>query len=86
RVEPSRYEYKGHSIELREREAVRAEGNELSVDGVPIRYGRLPGGQYYLPDYAYDWSDDLVDLTRKFIDYRIRADEIRRGSDVGTGE
>lgn len=42
----------------------------LLIDDVPVSYGQLPGGSYYLHEYAYDWRDDLMDLARGFIDYR----------------
>ena len=85
-MEPARQEYKGHRIELRAREggevrareAEREEEIELLIDDEPVRYGRLPGGRYALHEYAYDWSDDLMDLARRFIDYRDRANAIRR--------
>jgi hypothetical protein len=73
RMEPTRQEYKGHRIELRTREEL-----ELIIDNEPVRYGRLPDGQYALHEYAYDWSDDLMNLARRFIDYRDRANEIQR--------
>jgi hypothetical protein len=81
-MELDRQEYKGHHIELRARAAdgLRASEAEpeLLIDGEPIRYGRLPDGRYALHEYAYDWSDNLMDLARRFIDYRSRSDEIRR--------
>jgi len=67
-------EYKGRRIELRARENT----TELLIDGVPVRYGQLPDGLYFLHDYAYDWSEDLVELAQKFIDYQAKTDEIRR--------
>ena len=90
-MEPERQEYKGHRIELRAREAdelrapeaEREEELELLIDDQPVRYGQLPDGQYALHEYAYDWTDNLMDLARKFIDYRDRADEIRRGAESG---
>jgi hypothetical protein len=69
-----RLEYEGHQIELRE-----SEGRpELLIDDVPLRYGQLPNGEYFLNEYAYDWTGDLMDLARRFIDHRRRADRIRR--------
>jgi hypothetical protein len=76
-MEPERHEYKGHHIELRAREAEP----ELLIDGEPVRYGQLPDGLYFLHDYAYDWQDNLIDLAQRFIDYRDRAEEIRRESE-----
>ena len=73
-MKPKHQEYEGHRIELRERE----DKPELFIDNAPIRYGQLANGLYFLHEYAYDWSDNLADLARRFIDYRRRADEIRR--------
>ena len=85
-MEPDHHEYKGHRIELRQREggeerlfaAERAGELELLIDDEPVRYGQLPNGQYALEEYAYDWTDDLIDLAQRVIDYRERADEVRR--------
>jgi hypothetical protein len=88
-MEPERQEYKGHRIELRApgevraREVEREEELELLIDDEPIRYGRLPDGRYALHEYAYDWQDNLMDLARRFIDYRERADKIRREAESG---
>jgi hypothetical protein len=66
-------EHAGHSIELK-----RSKGrSQLLIDGVPHGFGQLPNGKYYLDDYAYDWSDDLLDVAQRYIDHRRRADEIR---------
>jgi hypothetical protein len=73
-MEPERQEYDGHLIELRKRD----DKLELLVDNVPIRYGRLPNGKYFLHEYAYDWTDNLMQLAQRFIDYRRKANEIRR--------
>jgi hypothetical protein len=84
-MHPERQEYKGHRIErraheghdVRAREAGRGEDFQLLIDDEPVRYGQLPDGQYALQEYPYDWSDDLMQFARKFIDYRARADQIR---------
>jgi hypothetical protein len=90
-MEPEHQEYKGHRIELRPREddvelradqAEREEELELLIDDEPLRYSQLPDGSYFLHEYAYDWTDNLMDLARKFIDYRDRADEIRREAEA----
>lgn len=91
-MEQERREYKGHRIELRAREdreelagvAEREEKLELLIDDETVRYRQMPDGQYSLEEYAYDWTDDLIDLAQRFIDYRERADEIRR--ETGSGE
>ena len=91
-MQPERQEYKGHRIELRPREgreevrareAEREEERELLIDDQPVRYGQLPDGLYALEEYAFDWTDDLMDLARRFIDYRDRAEEIRREAEAG---
>ena len=90
-MEPERHEYKGHSIELRAREgreervgaAEPEETLELLIDDESVRYGQLPDGQYALEEYAYDWTDDLMDLAQRFIDYRDRVDEIQREAESG---
>ena len=86
-MEPRREEYQGHVIELRESSGARArrgdreaaaadeaEGPELLIDDEPVSYIQLPDGSYALRDYAYDWTGDLVDLARRFIDYQNRTD------------
>jgi hypothetical protein len=90
-MEPERQEYKGHRIELRAREAEelradqaeRGENLELLIDDEPVRYGQLSDGSFALEEYAFDWRDDLMDLAQRFIDYRERAEEIRREAESG---
>src|SRR5918995_7493276 len=97
-MEPERQEYKGHRIELRPREGLEAEREglqavpeedlelqdlELRIDEQPVRFGQLPDGQYALEEYAFDWRDDLMDLAQRYIDYRERAQEIRREAESG---
>ena len=90
-MEPEREEYKGHRIELRPREGLAAgreedldlQDLELHIDEQPVRFGQLPDGRYALEEYAFDWRDDLMDLARRFIDYRERAEELRRGAESG---
>ena len=85
-MEAKSEEYKGHRIELRSRQdeallAREGEGSgepELLIDDEPIRYGQLPDGSYALHDYAYDWTDDLIELAKRFVDYRAKVAEIRR--------
>jgi hypothetical protein len=87
-MEPERQEYKGHRIELRPREGregvrAREAERELLIDEQPVSYGQLPDGRYALEEYAFDWTDDLMDLAQRFIDYRERAEEIRREAESG---
>jgi hypothetical protein len=76
------YEYQRNRIELREREG----GPQLLIDNMPVRYGQLANGQYFLHDYAFDWTDDLIELARRYIDYRRKAEEIRRERRAGKGD
>src|SRR5215210_4911391 len=66
-----------------EQEELEQEELELLIDDRPVRYGRLPDGRYALHEYAYDWQGDLIDLARRFIDYRDKAEEIRREAESG---
>lgn len=89
-MEPEYHEYKGHRIELLQRapiafglsasEVERESEPELLINDTKIDYGKLPDGKYFLHEYANDWSDNLIDLARKFIDYRIKTDEIQQQS------
>ncbi len=83
----SRQEYRGHRIELRAREelreGLREEQPELLIDDEPVGYGQLPGGSYALNEYAYDWQDNLIDLAKRYIDYRDQVDEMRREDESG---
>lgn len=70
----SEYEqYEGHRIEIRG----RGEKSELLIDSVPVRHGRLPNGKYFLDDYAFDWTDDLIELARRYVSYRARVATVK---------
>ncbi len=73
-MKPEHHDYEGRRIELREREGK----GELFIDDQPVRYGQLPNGQYFLHDYAFDWSDDLIEVVRRFIKYLQRVDKVRQ--------
>jgi hypothetical protein len=73
-MKPERKEYAGRRIELCEREG----RPELLIDNALVPYGRLPNGKYYLDEYAYDWTDNLLDLAQRFVDYQRKADKIRQ--------
>lgn len=62
--------YKGHRIDV-----------QLLVDGHQVDCGRFPNGDYFLREYAYEWSTDLMELAVKWIDHR-EAEE-RRGNPSG---
>jgi hypothetical protein len=80
-MKSERQEHEGHTIGLREREGKL----ELLIDNIPVRYGQHGGGMYFLHEYAYDPTDNLMELARRFIDHRRRADKIRkdRAADKG---
>ena len=67
-------EHDGHKIELVGHE----EEPTLVVDGEPLRWGRFSGdGMYFLYQYAYDPQDSLVDLARRYVEYRERVERVR---------
>jgi hypothetical protein len=70
---PEYQEHEGHRIEIRSTQG----RSELLIDNVPIVYGRLPNGKFFLNDYAYDWTDNLLELARRYITYRRRVQEVR---------
>jgi hypothetical protein len=67
-------QYEGHRIEVLDRKGQPV----LLIDGVPVRYGRLPDGRYFLDQYAYDWNESLLELARRFLDHRRKAEKVRR--------
>ena len=38
----------------------------------------MPNGKYFLQGYAYDESDNLIEVARRFIKYRERVEKIRQ--------
>lgn len=91
--DPIAEEYRGHRIELRVEDSAEEMGEArgeatqvLLIDGVPTGYGQLPDGSYALDDYAYDWRDNLVDVAKGFIDYRLAAEESTGGSEQSRDE
>jgi hypothetical protein len=65
-------DYEGHRIEIHK----RADKSDLLIDNVPVAYGQLPNGMFFLDNYAYDWTNDLMELARRSIDYRGRVEKI----------
>lgn len=72
-MKPKREDHKGHRVELREREGKP----ELLIDNIPMAHRRLRNGQYYLDKYAFDWTDDLMELAKRFIEHRSKVEKIR---------
>lgn len=72
-MKPERQKHEGHQIELREREGEP----ELLIDNVPVRFGKLPDGKYFLNDYAYDRTDDLMELARRYVEHQRKSNKIR---------
>lgn len=68
-MKPERQEFQGRLIEVRPGK----EAPELLIDNHPVRYGRLPDGSYFLDEYAYDWTDDLMELGRRYVAHQIRV-------------
>jgi hypothetical protein len=72
-MKPECQDHKGHRIEIHG----RGDKSELLIDNVPVAYGRLPNGMFFLHKYAYDWTDDLMELARRYISYRGRVEKVR---------
>jgi hypothetical protein len=68
RDEIHRETYKKHEILIR-RDPRRT---RLFIDGAPVGHGKA-GDQYYLDVYAYDRADSLLEVVRRYIDYRART-------------
>lgn len=66
--------HEGHNIELRQ----GAGKTQLFIDNLPVRYGQMHNGMYFLHEYAYDHTDDLMELARRFVVYRKKVEKIRR--------
>lgn len=71
-MKPERQEFRGRLIEVRPGRDIK-EAPELFIDKRPVRYGRLPDGSYFLDEYAYDWTDDLMELGRRYVAYQLRV-------------
>jgi hypothetical protein len=69
--------YKGHEIFIPRDDA----GRRIVIDGEPLRYGRS-GDLFYLSAYAYDPAPTLVEVVRRYIDYRDAA-ATRRAKGAG---
>ena len=65
-MKPESQEYEGHRIEIRDREGKF----ELLIDNIPIKYGQMHHGMYFLHDYAFDHTNDLMELARRYVVYR----------------
>lgn len=66
-------EHEGTKIDLRLEEGQP----RVLIDGVPVKWGQLPDGKYFFHDYAYDWSDDLMALAKRYVSYRQRVHDIQ---------
>jgi hypothetical protein len=82
-MESKQHEYKGHRIEIRALSAEDVTQLELLVDGDSVPFGQHPDGAYSARDYAYDYSDSLVELGQKLIDRREAFAKSLRAHDQG---
>lgn len=73
----SMQEYEGHRIrvpeEVQRGQSYIEQRGTLYLDDEPIRFGQDVGGRFYLEPYAYDRHADLLEVIRRFIDYRNRG-------------
>jgi hypothetical protein len=83
------WDYLGHRVELHvteregnrtvEPQATKGEDRpapELFIDGQLVAVERLFDGTYFLPENAYNWSDDLGKLAEELVEYRARVQKI----------
>jgi hypothetical protein len=75
-MKPEYQDFEGHRIEIRGPE----DKPELLIDNVTVACGRLPDGKFFLHDYAYDWTDDLFELARRYVTYRRNVEDVRAKS------
>lgn len=93
-MEPEQQEYKGHRIELRPSEATAFRASDvggepkprLLIDDAHIEYGQFSDGTYALHENAYERADNLMELARRLIDYRIGPDDIRQERQPNGGD
>jgi hypothetical protein len=69
--------YHGHEIFIPRDDS----GRRVVLDGEPLRYGESADG-FYLSVYAYDRDPSLLDVIKRYIDYRDAVAE-RRGRGGG---
>lgn len=73
----SMQEYKGHRIripaEVERGQSFIEQRGTLFVDDEPIQFGQDGSGRFYLEPYAYDRHASLLEVVRRFIDYRARG-------------
>lgn len=87
-IEPVRY--RDYIIEIPEAEPgaqlelIIESEQEGDAERLRLRYGQHPDGSYFLHQYAYDPSADLIELAKRFIDSREARDEFRREQEEGS--
>ena len=79
-MKAEKQEYKGRKIELRQVEGERI----LLLDNERLSYGQLEDGKYFLRDYAYDWTDDLTELARRYVDHLEKVKKARTANTART--
>lgn len=73
-LQDARQKYKGHEVVIHRDDP----GHRVLIDGEPFRYGRTARG-FYLDVYAYDRSESLIDVVRRYLDYRDAATQAGKG-------
>lgn len=63
--------YQGHQIVTRK----TGQRTELLIDGERIKFGQDAAGLYYLQPYAYDRADSLLEVIRRYLDYRAKQEK-----------
>jgi hypothetical protein len=77
-MKSKKVEHDGHKIEV----AAHADDADLLIDGEPVRWGQFSDdGQFFLYRYAYDPDDSLIEVARRYIDYRERVEQRRESEE-----
>jgi hypothetical protein len=63
--------YRGHKIITRK----KGKRTELLIDGVRIKFGQDAAGLYYLQPYAYDRAESLLEVVKRYLDYRAKQEK-----------
>ena len=67
-MEARTFEHCGHKVEIPEQEDARR--MRLTIDGRTHRFGRDAAGAFFLDNYAYDRSEDLIKVIKNYLDHQ----------------
>lgn len=70
-MEDQQESYKGTKIIL----SRKKNRTQLSIGGEDIEFGQDAAGQFYLKPFAYARHDSLMEVARRYIDYRATVNK-----------